>query len=48
MSGKEIARAFLPNRTVSGGTVRLLVGTEAALAILFWAYSPLSVLPRPL
>jgi NitT/TauT family transport system permease protein len=44
---QEIGSAFLPNRVVSPGAIRLLIGGQIALAILVWLNSPFKVLPQP-
>ena len=47
LSGRDLAAVFAPNRVVSATTLRILIVFEAALFLLFWARSPLDVLPRP-
>ncbi len=44
---REAVAAFLPNRIVSRSTMRIIVGVQAALALLIWWNSPFEVLPRP-
>jgi NitT/TauT family transport system permease protein len=39
--------AFLPNRVVSRGTMRIVIAAEVLLALLVWLNSPFRVLPRP-
>jgi NitT/TauT family transport system permease protein len=39
--------AFLPNRTVSRGTMRLIVLVEALAFLIVWIRSPFAILPRP-
>jgi NitT/TauT family transport system permease protein len=39
--------AFLPNRAVSRGTMRIVIAAEVLLALLVWLNSPFRVLPRP-
>ena len=39
--------AFLPNRTVSRGTLRVIVAVEAMIFLLVWVRSPFEILPRP-
>src|SRR5262245_27158737 len=43
----SMAAAFLPNRAVSPGTMRLIIGVQIAAALALWLYSPFAVLPRP-
>lgn len=43
----NFAAAFLPNRAVSPGVMRLIVAVEIAIALLFWFFSPFKALPRP-
>jgi NitT/TauT family transport system permease protein len=38
---------FLPNRVVSPSTMKLIIGVEAAVALLIWFKSPFKVLPQP-
>lgn len=38
---------FLPNRTVSAATFRLMVVAQIAIFLLIWIRSPFEVLPRP-
>lgn len=47
LSRRELAAAFSPNRVVSGGGMRIIVVTQAALALLVWWNSPIPILPRP-
>jgi NitT/TauT family transport system permease protein len=39
--------AFLPNRSVSPATMKLIIAVEVAIAIAIWVTSPFKVLPRP-
>jgi len=41
----EILAAFTPNKAVAKSTVKLIIGVEIAVFILFWAFSPISLLP---
>src|SRR5207247_2444731 len=43
----QILAAFLPNRAVSPGTMRIIVGFQIALFLLVWITSPFAVLPQP-
>lgn len=43
----NFAAAFLPNRAVSPGVMRLIVAVEIAVALLIWFFSPFKALPRP-
>lgn len=43
----SILDAFLPNRAVSPGTMRVIIVVEIVLALLGWLNSPFKVLPRP-
>lgn len=45
--GRELAAAFLPNRTISPITLKLLALVEGLIALLIWFTSPFKVLPRP-
>jgi NitT/TauT family transport system permease protein len=45
--GPSFIDAFLPNRAVSVGTMRLLILAEAAIALVIWITSPFQVLPQP-
>jgi NitT/TauT family transport system permease protein len=44
----EAAAAFLPNRAVSGTTLRVIIAIQAGIALLIWLNSPFKVLPRPM
>ncbi len=44
---RGIVNSFLPNRAVSPGTMRLILGTQLFIALLIWLNSPFRVLPRP-
>lgn len=48
MTARDRAAVFSPNRTVSPTVMKVLVGVQAAVALLVWAFSPFKVLPRPL
>lgn len=39
--------AFLPNRIVSGATMKLIIIVEALIALAIWFASPFKVLPQP-
>ena len=39
--------AFLPNRVVSRGVMRIVIAAEVLLLLLIWLRSPFEVLPRP-
>ncbi len=39
--------AFLPNRTISRGAMRVIVTVEALAFLLIWIRSPFAILPRP-
>ncbi len=39
--------AFLPNRAVSAGAMRIIIGVEVIVAMVLWLNSPFRVLPRP-
>jgi NitT/TauT family transport system permease protein len=39
--------AFLPNRAVSGATMRLIILVQVVLALVLWFNLPLKALPRP-
>ena len=39
--------AFLPNRAISHGAMRVIIGAEIILALTLWALSPFKVLPHP-
>lgn len=41
----EILAAFTPNRAVSKGTVRLIVGVQVAVFAVLWMFSPFPFLP---
>jgi NitT/TauT family transport system permease protein len=43
----QVAAAFLPNRAVSGGAMRVIIAVQVAFALLLWLNSPFKVLPRP-
>jgi NitT/TauT family transport system permease protein len=43
----QILAAFLPNRAVSPGAIRIIIAVQIAVAILVWLNSPFKVLPRP-
>jgi NitT/TauT family transport system permease protein len=43
----NLIAAFLPNRVISGGAMRIVVGVEVVVAIVLWLNSPFRVLPRP-
>ncbi len=44
---QNLANAFLPNRVVSSGAMKLIIAVEAAIALLIWTLSPYKVLPQP-
>jgi NitT/TauT family transport system permease protein len=44
---QTLLAAFLPNRVVSRGTMRIVIAAEVLLALLVWLNSPFRVLPRP-
>ena len=44
---KDGVEAFLPNRLVSRGTMRLIVAVQAVIFLVIWLNSPFKVLPRP-
>jgi NitT/TauT family transport system permease protein len=46
-TGRGLLNIFLPNRAISPLVVKLLIGVEAAIALLLWFASPYKVLPRP-
>jgi NitT/TauT family transport system permease protein len=46
-SGAAVWSAFLPNRVVSGATMRVIIAVQIVAALLLWFYSPFKVLPRP-
>jgi NitT/TauT family transport system permease protein len=39
--------AFLPNRAISPGAMRIIIGVEVIVALVLWLNSPFKVLPRP-
>src|ERR1051325_290124 len=43
-----ILAAFLPNRAVSPGVMRIIIACEVAAFLLIWLNSPFKVLPRPM
>ena len=43
-----ILAAFLPNRAVSPGVMRIIIACEVALFLVVWLNSPFKVLPRPM
>src|SRR5687768_16184025 len=42
-----LLEAFLPNRAVSGGTMRVIVAIQVAVALVVWITSPFKALPQP-
>ncbi|MBC7528513.1 MAG: nitrate ABC transporter permease [Chthonomonadaceae bacterium] len=40
--------AFKPNRAVSWSGIKVIIGVEAAIALLIWLNSPFKVLPTPM
>ena len=44
---RPVLDAFLPNRAVSPGTMRVIVLVEIGIALALWIRSPFKVLPRP-
>lgn len=44
---RDIGSAFLPNRVVSPGAIRILIAGQVAIALLIWLNSPFKVLPQP-
>lgn len=42
---REVLLAFVPNKTVSKSTIRLIVGTQITLLLLLWIFSPFVLLP---
>jgi NitT/TauT family transport system permease protein len=47
MKGKDWAAVFAPNRAVSPRVMKIIIAGQAALALAFWASSPIPVLPNP-
>jgi len=45
--GPAFLDAFLPNRVISPGAMRVIALVELAIFVLFWIKSPFKVLPRP-
>lgn len=43
----KVADVFLPNRVVSGNTIKLIIAVQVAMFIGLWLNSPFEVLPRP-
>lgn len=43
----ELTSALVPNRTISRTTVRILIASQVAVALLIWINSPFPVLPQP-
>ncbi|HEY4573496.1 MAG TPA: nitrate ABC transporter permease [Thermoanaerobaculia bacterium] len=39
--------AFVPNRAISRNALRIIVASQAAIALLIWINSPFKVLPQP-
>ncbi len=46
--GQKILDAFKPNRAVSWSGIKVIIGVEAAIALLIWLNSPFKVLPTPM
>ena len=46
--GQKVLDAFKPNRAVSWGGIKVIIGVEAAIALLIWLNSPFKVLPTPM
>ncbi|HEY3375958.1 MAG TPA: nitrate ABC transporter permease [Armatimonadota bacterium] len=46
-SGSSLFAAFLPNRVMSPGAMRLIIVIEVLIALAIWWNSPFKVLPRP-
>lgn len=44
---RQLFAAFSPNRAVNRTVLKFIVLAEAALAMLFWWFSPVKVLPTP-
>lgn len=47
MTASLVKQAFEPNRTLSRSSVQMLVGIQAAVALLAWWFSPSKVVPTP-
>jgi len=47
MSRKTWKAVFSPNRVVSSRVMKIIIAGQAALALAFWASSPLPILPTP-
>lgn len=45
--GQTALAAFLPNRAISPGAMRIIIGVEVIVALVLWLNSPFRVLPRP-
>jgi NitT/TauT family transport system permease protein len=43
----NLIAALLPNRVISAGAMRIIVGVEVIIAMVLWLNSPFRVLPRP-
>jgi NitT/TauT family transport system permease protein len=43
----QVAAAFMPNRAISGGAMRIIIVVQIVIAFLIWLNSPFKVLPRP-
>ena len=42
-----VLSAFVPNRAISRNTLRIIVASQVAIALLIWINSPFKVLPQP-
>jgi NitT/TauT family transport system permease protein len=42
-----VTSAFVPNRAISRTTLRIIVASQVAIALLIWINSPFKVLPQP-
>ncbi len=42
-----VTSAFVPNRAISRATMRIIVASQVAIALLIWINSPFKVLPQP-
>jgi NitT/TauT family transport system permease protein len=43
----QAVAVFSPNAAISKNTLRILVVTQVAIVLLLWAFSPVSLIPKP-